>query len=254
MKPRRLHSATILSMVTTSGMRRHARRHRRVADRPYTQRRCRSTSTAARTGTTFEVMQRMTDDPLTTSRERGARSSACSTPSPSTSRARASTTPTTAPSGAARELEQVGQGRRRQDTTPRRRTRSRDDEVVEAGQGAASEAERSTPSRVVSRRRLSREEARRPAGCAYACADRRGRRRRQAASRRRPARRTRVGGVARRRERREQPAAASAPLMSDWIAFGALPGDPRQADERPRASSSARPSSPRGSSAGAARA
>src|SRR4051794_21932879 len=84
MKPRRLQSATILSMVTTSsGMARDGRESR--GQGPVTRRReCRSRVTvlypAPRMpiyeyrrpdGTTFEVLQKMTDDALTKDPETG---------------------------------------------------------------------------------------------------------------------------------------------------------------------------------------
>ena len=67
MKPRRLHSETILSMVTTSEAHRGGGLvSRSCAPMPiYEYRR--------QDGTTFEVMQRMTDDPLTEDPETGQR-------------------------------------------------------------------------------------------------------------------------------------------------------------------------------------
>src|SRR3954468_780680 len=62
MRPRRLHRATILSMVTTSAGIRHDHILRRM---PIYEYRCEN-------GHLFEVMQKITDDPVTTCEECGA--------------------------------------------------------------------------------------------------------------------------------------------------------------------------------------
>ena len=91
MKPRRLHSATILSMVTTSsGMARAvataaARALALAAEsaearRPILRPRMPIYEYRRPDGTTFEVLQKITDDPLTTTRRPACRSSASSTP------------------------------------------------------------------------------------------------------------------------------------------------------------------------------
>ena len=184
-------------------------------------------------GTTFEVMQRMSDDPLTHDRRRACRSSASSAPSPSTSRARASTTPTTGrrsatASKATREVLVRRQARRR-DVRPTRRRR----------------AARRTP-----RRRPRPPTARRPTAARRRARRRRARRVRDlvegtsptgSARRGRPAppsgsvddavgredvRRRRAAESPRGEERR---AASGRSCRSERLRR--VPGDPRQADE-----------------------
>ena len=200
MNPRRLHSATILSMVTTSaGMRGIARWQpwEPPIGTPILRVPCRSTSTAARTGHTFEVMQKMTDDPVTTLRDvRGAGRSASSTPSRSTSRARASTTPTTAPSAATAsssarprtgaDKHDAKQAEKTADDGQGRRPRVTADSRLQEG-GLEARRRRS---------RTSRAGSARTSALLLGVGDGAGRRRRRAASRRRSGLRTAVGGAA----------------------------------------------------------
>ena len=200
----------------------------------------------------------MTDDPLTTDpRDGRARSSACSTPSPSTSRARASTTPTTAPSAATRELREVGRATAPTSTTPRR-PRSKEKKADEQGRrrqavvvgrsprqrglaqapsrGGSSRRKRSTCARA-----SRASETRRPRAAVAAASSR-------AVGLEDPRRRRARGGDRRRTAR----AAPGAP-MSVRDRLRRVARRSTASGRSPTGESSARASSPRGSSAGAAR-
>ena len=102
-------------------------------------------------GHTFEVMQRMTDDPLELCEEHGRRSRGSSTRSPSTSRAPASTTPTTARRSPARRRRTASRRRARREDVRRRTSPQKDDSSKPGQPGART----SRPSAASARRRAS---------------------------------------------------------------------------------------------------